>query len=377
MQQKNNIFFIKKKNEIFIFFAIPLFIISLISLGVLIATGWYQIDYQIAAELAKPLSNEFVKYWVRFYDQLGNTEIVIVIIIYLTILLETWFLLKIKQEKKKFIKNYWITIIYYFLAIGAWLIGNIVNLALIPSLDEGFGPGIDYLLFDNYKYKLTSAILVFLYQSFLLGIGLYYVRYRLVKTNRLLTEQTWIKATKGLSFLISTYIIIVILKGATHRIYYYNAIFGDLIDAHPEFLAAYLKSSFHFGYNLGNGYLNNIPSEWQYPWWKPPIGLFSNVNMATFKTPWEYAFPSGHINATYCTGSIILLFLKNKQNNKINWKIKLCFIIWLIHVLAMNFAVVMERFHWISDTTFTFIFSTAMILVVHFSINKIFAKHLI
>ncbi|RUO85901.1 phosphatase PAP2 family protein [Spiroplasma endosymbiont of Megaselia nigra] len=376
MQQKNNIFFIKKKWNIY-FFAIPLFIISLISLGVLIATGWYQIDYQIAVELAKPSSNEFVKYWVRFYDQLGNTEIVIVIIIYLTILLETWFLLKIKQEKQKFIKNYWITVIYYFLAIGAWLIGNIVNLALIPSLDEGFGPGIDYLLFDNYKYKLTSAILVFLYQSFLLGIGLYYVRYRLVKTNRLLTEQTWIKATKGLSFLISTYIIIVILKGATHRIYYYNAIFGDLIDSHPEFLAAYLKSGFHFGYNLGNGYLNNIPSEWQYPWWKPPIGLFSNVNMPTFKTPWEYAFPSGHINATYCTGSIILLFLKNKQNNKINWKIKLCFIIWLIHVLAMNFAVVMERFHWISDTAFTFIFSATMILVVHFSINKIFSKHLI
>ncbi len=54
MQQKNNIFFIKK-NEIFIFFAIPLFIISLISLGVLIATLWYQIDYQIAVELAKHL----------------------------------------------------------------------------------------------------------------------------------------------------------------------------------------------------------------------------------------------------------------------------------------------------------------------------------
>ncbi|GAA6238581.1 MAG: hypothetical protein SPLM_06980 [Spiroplasma phoeniceum] len=127
MQQKNNIFFIKKKKWNIYFFAIPLFIISLISLGVLIATGWYQIDYQIAVELAKPLSNEFVKYWVRFYDQLGNTEIVIVIIIYLTILLETWFLLKIKQEKQKFIKNYWITVIYYFLAIGAWLIGNIVN----------------------------------------------------------------------------------------------------------------------------------------------------------------------------------------------------------------------------------------------------------
>lgn len=376
MHQKNNIFFIKKKWNIY-FFAIPLFVISLISLGVLIATGWYQIDYQIAAELAKPLSNEFVKYWVRFYDQLGNTEIFIVIIIYLAILLETWFLLKIKQKKQKFVKNYWLTLGYYFLAIGAWLIGNIVNLSLIPSLDEGFGPGIDYLLFDNYKYKLTSAILVFLYQSILLGIGLYYVRYRLVKTNRLLTEQTWLKATKGLSFLIITYIIIVILKGATHRIYYYNAIFGDLINAHPEFLDAYLKSGFHFGYNLNNGYLNNIPWEWQYPWWKPPIGLFSNVNMPTFKTQWEYAFPSGHINATYSTGSIILLFLKNKQNTKINWKIKLCFIIWLIHVLTMNFALVIERFHWISDTAFTFIFSSAMILVVHFSVNKIFAKRLI
>ncbi len=50
----------------------------------------------------------------------------------------------------------------------------------------------------------------------------------------------------------------MILKCATHWIYYYNAIFGDLIDNRPELLAAYLKSGFHFGYNLGNGYLNNI-----------------------------------------------------------------------------------------------------------------------
>ena len=376
MHQKQISFFIKKSG-IFWFFAIPLLIIVVVSIGVLIATGWYTIDYQIAKEFAKGLTNEFAKYWVRFYDQLGNTELIVVVIIYLAILIETWFLLKINQKKMKFEKYYWITTTYYLFGLSAWIIGNIVNLTLIPSTDEGFGPGIDFILFDNYHYKLTSAILVFFYQTILLSLGLYYIRYCLVKKQRLLIEQHWLKAVKALSFLIVSYFVIVIMKGATHRIYYYNAIFGDLIQEHPLFLDHYLQSSFHYGYNLGNGYLNNIPPEWQYPWWKPAFSLFNNPNMPTFKTPWEYAFPSGHINATYCSGSIMLLFLKNKNNNKINWKIKLCFVLWLSHILSMNFALIVERFHWISDTAFTFIFSTLIIIIIHFSVNKIFAKHLI
>ncbi|WHQ37411.1 phosphatase PAP2 family protein [Spiroplasma sp. SV19] len=375
MHQKQMNFF-TKKNGGFWFFALPLLIIVAVSIGVLIATGWYTIDYQIAVEFAKGLTNEFGKYWVRFYDQLGNTELVVIVIIYFAILLETWFLLKINKKNTKFKKHYWITTTYYFLGFSAWIIGNTINLALIPSTDEGFGPGIDFVLFDNYHYKLTSAILVFFYQTILLSLGLYYIRYWLVKKQRLLSEQYWLKATKGLTFIIGSYFIIVIMKGTTHRIYYYNAIFGDLIQQHPVFLDHYLQSPFHYGYNLGQGYINNIPEEWQYPWWKPAIPLFNNPNMPTFKSPWEYAFPSGHINATYCSGSAILLFLKNKNNDKINWKVKLCFILWLGHVLSMNFALIVERFHWISDTAFTFIFSTIMIIIIHFSINKIFAKHL-
>ncbi|WP_338964050.1 phosphatase PAP2 family protein [Spiroplasma endosymbiont of Sarcophaga carnaria] len=375
MHQKQINFFMKKSG-VFWFFAIPLLIIVIVSICLLIATGWYPIDYQIAVEFAKGLTNEFVKYWVHFYDQLGNTELIVVVIIYLAILIEKWFLIKINQKNKKFKKYYWITAAYYFLGLSAWVIGNTVNLALIPRKDDGFGPGIDFILFDDYHYKLTSAILVFFYQTILLSLGLYYISYCLVKKQRLLTEQHWLKAVKTASFLIVSYFIIVIMKGATHRIYYYNAILDDLIQEHTTFLDHYLQSSFRYGYNIGNGYVNNIPTEWKYPLWKPAFALFNNPNMPTFKTPWEYAFPSGHINATFCSGALILLFLKNKNNNKINWKIKLCFILWLCHILSMNFALIVERFHWISDTAFTFIFSTLMIIIIHFSVNKIFAKHL-
>ncbi|MGL5268357.1 MAG: phosphatase PAP2 family protein [Spiroplasma sp.] len=368
------IFFVKKKFN-FWFFFVPLLVITLINSGLLIATGWYFIDYKIAEEFAKGLTNEFGKYWSLFYDQLGNTELIMIIIIYLTILLETWFLTKISQKNNKYQTNYWIVNTFYFIIAIVWITGNIIDIILLANKDTGFGKGIDFVLLDDIKYKLITRIIAFFYQSILLTLGLYYIRYHLVKQNRILKEQFWLQAVKVLSFLIITYIVIIILKRITTRTYYYNAIFGDLIKEHPHLLQHYLNSGYQYGYDNGKGFISNIPWDLQYPWWKSNLFLLqSNPAMPRFYLPWEYAFPSGHINACYGIGSIILLFLKNKNNDRVNWKIKVGFIIWLIHILSMNFALVVERLHWMSDIAFTFIFSTLMIIVVHFSVNKIFAK---
>lgn len=370
-------FFIKKKSSFWFFFT-PLLVIVIANSGLLIATGWYFIDYKIAQEFAKALTTEFGKYWSLLYDQLGNTELVVFVIIYLMILLETLFLTKIAQKNNKYQANYWIVNTAYIVIISGWLIFNFTNIILLANKDTGFGRGIDYILLDDIKYKITGTVIAFCYQTIFLAWGLYYIRYQLVKQNRMLKEQFWIPAIKVLSFLIATYIVIVILKGITARTYYYNAIFGDLIKNLPtDLLEHYKNSGFQYGYDSsGSGWFtSNIPWELQYPWWKSNLNLLTNnPAMPRLSLPWEYAFPSGHINACYGTGSIILLFLKNKDNGKVNWKIKTGFIIWLVHVMSMNFAIVIERFHWMSDTAFTFIFSTLMILVVHFSVNKIFAK---
>ncbi|MBE4704314.1 phosphatase PAP2 family protein [Spiroplasma platyhelix] len=373
MKNNNKINFFVKKNSSFFFFFIPLLIIVLVSAGVVIATGWYSVDYKISEELAKGLQSEFGKYWTRFYEQLGNTELVVIILVYIAIILETLFLTKINQKKQGFKKNYWVVDTYYIIIFIGWVGFNLINIILIPNTDYGFGKGIDRTLLDDIKYQLTGAIIAFTLQTMLLVLGFYYVRYHLVKKQRILVEQFWLKAVKGLSYVIITYVVIVVLKGTTSRTYYYNAIFGDLISTRPDLLEAYKNSGFQYGY--GADHASNIPWELQYPWWKPSLNLVdSNAYMPRFKLPWEYAFPSGHVNATYCTATGILLFLKNKNNDKVNWKIKVLFIFWLAHVLSMNFSLVVERFHWISDTAFTFVFSTLMILVIHFSVNKIFAK---
>lgn len=372
-KKSKNIFFIKK-NSSFWFFFIPLAIILFLSLGTFIATSWYSVDYKISEVFAKGLISEFAKYWTRFYEQLGLTELFMLLIVYITIILETWFLTKIKQKKQGFKNNYWIVNSFYLIVIVIWISANLTHIILIPNTDYGFGKGIDRTLFADIKYQLSGTIFAFIIQSTILGLGLYYVRFNLVKKQRILVEQFWLKAVKGLSFAALTYLVIVILKGTTSRIYYYNAVFGDLYQDLPDALkAAYQNSGFQYGY--GPDHTGNIPWDLQYPWWKPSLGLIqSNANMPRFNTPWDYAFPSGHINATYCTASGIILFLKNKNNEKVSWKIKLLFAIWIVHVLSMNFALVVERFHWMSDTAFTFIFSTLMILVIHFSVNKIFAN---
>ncbi|AHI58396.1 hypothetical protein P344_05375 [Spiroplasma mirum ATCC 29335] len=67
--------------------------------------------------------------------------------------------------------------------------------------------------------------------------------------------------------------------------------------------------------------------------------------MPVFNFPWEYAFPNVHINATFCSGALIILFLKNSDNKEVNWKVKGLFVIWLIHIISMNFALIVERMH--------------------------------
>lgn len=375
MKTNNKVNFFVKKDSNFWFFFIPLLIIVLISIILLIATGWYFIDYKISEIFAKALKIEFAKYWSRFYDQVGNTELIAISLIYLTILLETWFLIKIIKKNNNFKKKYWIINSYYIVIIIGWIILNIINIIILANKNTGFGKGIDFVFIDDIKYRLTGAILAFLFQTILLILGLYYIRYHLVKTKQILKEQYWIKAIKAFSFLLSTYIIIIILKGTTNRLYFYNATFGDLLKSRPDLLETYQNSGFKYGYNAGSGFIENVPWELQYPWWKSNLSLkLNNFNIPKFNLPWEYAFPSGHINATYYSGFGILLFLKNKNNTKVDWKVKLLFIIWLIHVLSMNFALIVERFHWISDTAFTFIFSSLMMVVIHFSVNKIFYK---
>lgn len=375
MNEKKQINFFLKKNSSRWFFWIPIATVIILSIGVLIATSWYSVDYKIAVELVKALQTELGKYWSRFYETLGLTELFILIIIYITILLETWFLTNISKNKLKFKKNYWIVDSFYIVVLVIWVCANITHLFSIPNTNYGFGKGIDRILIDDIKYMLTGTSVAFCFQTLLLCLGLYYVRYHLVKKDRLLKEQFWLKSIKGLSFAGITYIIIVILKGTTAHLYYYNVIFGDLISSHPDLLEAYKNSGAQFGF--GADHTGNIPWELQYPWWKPNLGLIqSNPAMPRFNMPWDYAFPSGHINATFITGSGILLFLKNKDNGKVNWKIKVIFALWLTHVLSMNFALIVQRFHWISDTAFTFIFSGLMIFAINITVNKIFAKQI-
>lgn len=375
--------FMKKKSN-FWFFFIPIALIIIINIGLLIATSWYSIDYKIAEEISKGLNTEFGKYWSRGYGYSGNTELIVVLMIYIALLFETLFLTKISQKKSKWKENYWIVNIYYLAAIIGFLAFSISRVSWLATKTGAFGPGIDTALIDSIKYRVTGGIVAIIYQTIILGFGLYYIRYKLVKTNRLLTEHLWFKAVKVIGFFIFGYIIVLILKGTMNRIYYFNTIFGDLFAKAPQKLQDYFLAHHHSGVGLGYGYSpwkggsrSNIPLEFQYPWWKSSLSLKTNPNMPYYNSPWELAFPSGHMNATCGVGSLIYLFYQKNNRGKGNWKVKTFFIIWIIHFLSMNFALIMERMHWMSDTAFTIILTGAIAIIVNYAFNKIFAKKLI
>ena len=385
--KKQKDFFTKKKTN-FWFFFIPILIIVLANIGLLIATSWYSIDFKIAEVISKGLSTEFGKYWSRGYGYSGNTELIAVMMIYIALLFESIFLKKIAQKKLWWKENYWIVNIYYLAAIIGFLAFSISRVTWIALRNGTFGPGIDTALLDSIKYRVTGGIVAIIYQTIILGFGFYYVRYKLAKTNRLLTEHLWFKSAKVLTFFVFGYIIVLILKGTMNRVYYFNTIFGDLFEAfgkkHPELVQKYLETP-HSGIGLGygapppgelGGFNNNIPPELQYPWWKSSLPLRYDPNMPHYKNPWQLAFPSGHMNATCGVGSLLYIFYKKNNKGKANWWIKTFFIIWIIHFLSMNFALVMERMHWMSDTAFTIILTSIIAIIVNFVMNKLFAKKL-
>lgn len=380
MNNEQIIFFTKKKSS-FWFFLIPIIIIIGANIGILIATSWYSIDYKIAEEIAKGLNTEFGKYWSRGYGYSGNTELIVVMLIYIGILFETIFLTKIAQKRSMWRENYWIVNIYYLAAIFGFLAFSISRITWIATKVGAFGPGIDTDLLASIKYRVTGGIVAIIYQTILLGFGFYYLRFKLVKTKRLLTEHLWLKSVKVLAFFVLGYIIVVILKGTMNRIYYFNTIFGDLFEKIPDKLKNYYLDNCKFsgvglGYGQDSHFTNNIPDYLRFPWWKSSLSLKSNPDMPYYKNPWELAFPSGHMNATCGVGSLIYLFYKKNNYGKANWKVKFCFILWIIHFLSMNFALVMEMRHWMSDTAFTIILTGIIAVIVHFAFNKIFAKKL-
>lgn len=365
----------KKRTPAFKFLFFPMLILGLLALSVFVASSFYKYDFAWAEFFAKGMKYSIVKFWTQLYLVIGNTELLVPLFILIMILIETIFKKQIEKKSDGFFSRYrWIILVLYGLIIGLWLGFNIYEMVSYNWKNEGFGPGINKWTFESLRTRQIAKILVFLFQTSFLVFGSYYVHFTLINKKQFWRQEYWIDTIKALTFFALTYILVAFLKGLLSRPYYYNVIFGNLLSQAKDqsVVDAYRNQNlYQYGYNNGNNLWDaNIPGEW--PWYKAN-GYFNPLpNMPRFDSPINYAFPSGHVNATYCMAST--LFLGLGKDRKFNWVIKLLLGLFLIHVLSMTFALLTMRGHWVSDLTFTHVWALMMFPIVNLIVNKIMQR---
>ncbi|WP_157755782.1 phosphatase PAP2 family protein [Mesoplasma lactucae] len=375
------------RSEQFSWIGLPLIIICGLSLGAFIATSWWSVDLKSAEVFSKAMKYEVFKYWSQYYSVLGNTELVVVMFLLIMILVETFF--KYKSEKHpnskwRRQKEGWLWTIYgIFIAI--WLFYNIWECVGFNTLDKGFGPGFDNEIMDSTKYKQYGKIVAIVIQTAILGFGIWWVHCKMTRKQDFWFQEYWVDAIKALFFFALTYLIIAVLKWMFGRVYYYNVDFGNLYQELGQRTGEYRPG--HLYSDAYNWYANQDARKWgfydptsnhwdangtgEYPWWKLNGFFVRPEDSPQFALPVNYAFPSGHVNATYCVLAVFFLLLGRKRHRTFGKLMKTFTIICLLHLLSMNFAVVVMRWHWFSDTSFTNILAIFSYFFVAWCVDRL------
>ncbi|KKW61837.1 phosphatase PAP2 family protein [Mycoplasma capricolum] len=364
---------IKPVSILIILFVGFLFLISLIGF---IFTSFYTIDLKLAIFFEKDFEYEIVRYWSIFYDILGTTELIVFILFNIMVLIESWFLFKNKTKKDNFWKkNKWILKLVYITVYIMFLVIKCITTYFKFNADNGFGYGGDAIYLLSSKYRNICLIVSLIIHCIGLFVGFYIIHYKFKNDPSYLVDKYWIQAVKILFIVLISYTILVLLKGMTSRPYYYNIIYGDLLkqvklNGHNDWVDHYLnQSTFKHGFNIGDSkYANNIPGEW--PWYRINGCLFRpDKNLVQFKHWFDWAFPSGHIGATLIVGCTFFYFLTNNQKLT---PLKITLLgLYFLHLVSMSFAIVVNRGHWVSDVTFTYLWLLPLIFLTHFLSLKI------
>lgn len=373
----------KKRTPAFKFLFFPMLILGLLALSIFVASSFWKYDFAWAEFFSRGMKYSVVKFWTQLYLVIGNTELLVPLFVLIMILVESIFKKQIEKKSDGFFSRCrWIVLVLYGLIIGLWLGFNIYEIVSYNWANEGFGPGINKWTFNSLRTRQIAKILIFLFQTSFLIFGSYYVHFTLINKKQFWKQEYWIDTIKALTFFALTYILVAFLKGLLSRPYYYNVIFGDLLNdlterGRDDLVEAYKSQNlYQYGFNHGdltepiNGWISNIDGKW--PWYRAN-GYFNPLpGMPRFDSPINYAFPSGHVNATYCMASTLFLVLG--KNRKFNWIHKLLLGLFLIHVLSMTFALLTMRGHWVSDLTFTHVWALMMFPIVNLIVNKIMQK---
>ncbi|AXK51535.1 phosphatase PAP2 family protein [Spiroplasma alleghenense] len=372
-------------------------IVTLATAGVFLVafllTSFGNIDRWFADVMGEWIQVDFIKFWVVFYNEMGFTSLFLVCSISVAILIETFY--SRHDQKSKFYKTIFGC---YSLLIAFFLYYNLDRLVGVVNENTGWGPGIDVEYLTNNNFKIASRISIFVIESIILIISIYLLRFKISKSKILVENRAWVIALSSIFFgMICYFTINYVLKQTFGRPYYLNVEFeryigkvnldenGWAVDIdltpeaqkleldHPDLKEQILES-----YNTG-GYWTQ--ADGYYKWyeingnWYQNLKYWTNLKWLTwwmkfdpnYVKPAAWAngdFPSGHTISGY-TGIYYVLFASTliKDDKKRHITVNTLFIIWFINEMIMVNILVVARTHYISDTWFSFVFCTAILIL--------------
>ncbi|ATG97216.1 phosphatase PAP2 family protein [Mesoplasma lactucae] len=395
------------KDKIIFTSVIGIFIV--LGIGSFIATSFYSVDYKFADTMYKSMKYKIFRGWEAYTIMDGNVGVITCLILMFLVLFESYVLFIARHHPGHWFAQWRNHRIWFY------VVGFVVIVAIeVPVMmkvcfaNYGFGKKFDWILLIGSDYQIPIFIVSLVLQWSFYWFMAYMMLTKIAKTDLFLDDHYWRRALILVVMLAFNYIIILIFKPGFGRVYYFNINWQTIFDSDfnlnaPENIARkafYLnQTQFQYGYTFLDGNsdlltstpnkaIYNIPPEITQPWYKAR-GFFGSRYVGTRGTtidgayiPGDYgmlpksdAFPSGHTAATIFIGSTIWVFAKPNLKIKKNRKyIYIAFVIAIIYLLDMMFALVSSSGHWWSDMAFQLFMMPVWFILAYLLCDKVLFK---
>ncbi|AHI52629.1 phosphatase PAP2 family protein [Spiroplasma culicicola] len=364
--------FLKDNKKLMNFVIYPLIAIFIVNFIFFIIGSVY--DFEIMEIFAHGIKFDLLKYISIFNLESGYTELYIAFILAGFIILEYTIYYK-RKNKGINEKNSPVAIIFGLVLI--WIL--LMTLKTYRKWEFDFwvetkeGLSIQFSLTKMLTATEYRSILVcvIIYQFILLLAVLLYAKLVFFKKPDFYEKQYWKISIKVIVYFFIAYGLVGTMKIVMGRDYYsgMEKVVNDRIELYESMTGVKLELTDD---------LITSPEGYQ-PWWTFN-GLIGNPDKITWtfdKLFNNNAFPSGHMAQVGVVGSCIFFIIEPRNSNTLNkWKITIIYLFFLQQLMTV-LSFLINGSHWITDTTFTWMWSIYVIYLSNLSVDKYFERRII
>ncbi|WP_031543347.1 phosphatase PAP2 family protein [Mesoplasma photuris] len=370
---------LKKQSKFSKWITVPMFGLIIIFSVLFIISSFY--DFEIMQIFEKLLNYDFFRYFSSFWHEMGYTELIIPLVASGLVLVEYMYRY-IKIDKKKDWQSKLFLFVLYAILISAFVIQLYMkwnsSMSKVREFPNG-GPNIEFIRLVNLKELTIIISIIFTIQSAIMLTCIILLRFYFSKNKKFIQGGYWKPAIAVLLIFVIGYAVIGSLKIMSWRNFYSQSLESK------EFKINWIANEYGLDIEWIKENMDKVyqvigkPHEYQ-EWWEfnifVPNGrpLVWNLNIFT-----NSAFPSGHVVSSSCTVMSMAYFItpnkkgviKNKRKEIIKTSI---LYLGFIHMALMVFSFLINGSHYLSDTSFSYVWVIISAIIAYKIADKIANK---